>query len=473
MRDSTVKYRSLKPLVALGALIVGSLLGGLHAAEPTTDAPAVASLPPLECIRLLRSARIAETAGERENALSALREAADRFPNALIALIELRKFHERHTLPDEERDRLRARLAARLADPELPLPPGTLRQLVGDRELSVEQIEAVRRAATSRLEARPNDLELVEAIASLALRTERWPEARELYGRLLAQDGAMRHRATCISLSRRLERWDDVVELMRPMLEGDQKVAGEDGSGLLLSMGFIEALSKAGRYDELVADLNVLTSQVAENPWAAEPLRALLIEVAWTLHDRGEAAMAESVFRRMLKLDPQDAHARKVVLHLYSDEQEWAEHQRALDEQLADEEDPYALLQRGGELLAANAAQEALELLERAAASLPNEEMAWFNLGMAASRLERWERAAEVLERASELNAGRALTWLNRGAALQNLGRCDEAIVDLERGLELDASLYQTHFYLLMCYSAVGRHEDSAAARRRYDEQRP
>jgi tetratricopeptide (TPR) repeat protein len=136
------------------------------------------------------------------------------------------------------------------------------------------------------------------------------------------------------------------------------------------------------------------------------------------------------------------------------------------------ESDPSALAQEGASLLAAGDAAGAAELLRRAATALPDSELVWFNLGLAAARLEEWSTAETAFARASEINPDRADSSLQRGIALQKLGKCEEAVAACRRALERDAGLTSAHYYLSICYSELGDAAAAAEHLRLYDASR-
>ena len=103
---------------------------------------------------------------------------------------------------------------------------------------------------------------------------------------------------------------------------------------------------------------------------------------------------------------------------------------------------------------------------------MPDDEIAWFNLGLCAVRLEKWEAAATALGHAIRINPDRAELHLNRGIALQQLGDYPDAIASLNRALELDSSLEQSHYYLYLCYTALNDLPSANEHRKLYDASR-
>jgi tetratricopeptide (TPR) repeat protein len=229
---------------------------------------------------------------------------------------------------------------------------------------------------------------------------------------------------------------------------------------------YVTTLARLGRFDEMSAQLDRLAPGAAADENAIARYLNLLIEAGWALRDAGRDAEAEALFRRALALDPSSASARQVLLHLYGSAEERAAHETAVAERRALEEDPQALYEEGSQLLAAGDPATARDLLARAAPGLEGTrfaEAAWYNLGLAAFKLEQWPAAAEAFGEAVRLHPTRADAQFQLGYALHRAERCAEAIAPLEAALELAPGRNETHYFLAACHSALG---DAAAAAR-------
>ena len=120
---------------------------------------------------------------------------------------------------------------------------------------------------------------------------------------------------------------------------------------------------------------------------------------------RGDFSEAESIFRQVTEIDPNNAVAY-YNLGL------------ALSEQ--------------GKL------EKAIASYERAIELDPNDAVAYNNLGIALSEQGQLEKAIASYERAIELNPNYALAYNNLGYALQQQSRFEEAIQKYQRSLEID-----------------------------------
>ena len=447
-----VPRRSLRVLPLVLGLLLSTGAGRIEAQSDPPGGGMAVEVPPIDVVVALRRARIAEDAGDIADARLLLDTIARKHPKEVLPLIRLVAFHDAHDTGYEGLPSLRARLTERLADPALPLPARSLRYLVQERSLGVEQLAVlekrfVQRLATTEFLA-AEEVELRDALDVLYQRTDDLEKQRENLGRILQIEPTFRTRWTALGLDLRMERWEDALALVEQM-------ASEPNPAIAVPRIRLGLLAQLGRTEALLEALDAPDTDAALD---AE----LLYTVAWALEDAGESAGAESVWRRLVELDPEDAAAREALLYLHGS----LEEQRALAAAEAShwqaEEDPDALLERGTELLTTGDAAAALPLLERAAPHHPDSEMAWYNLGLAAQKLERWELVAEAFGRAAELNAQRVESFFNLGIALYELERCEEALAPLERTLELDPSRYQAHYYRGGCLGVLGRQDEAA-----------
>lgn len=433
--------------LALQLSVVLRLLGA-------EEAVGQGKLPPLELVRLMRMARLAEMENRHAEALELLRQAAETHPAELTPVIALWQYDGRNKLPAEEAAKLRQLLTTRLADAASPLPPGVLGYVLNDPDAGAEQLDLILQAASRRLEAAGDDFELLQAIAWLQSRLDRPEEARRSMGRMLAIRPSPELAWDCVWLDLELERWDDAARLLHDLV-GDEETSGYG------RMTYVEVLGKTGRHEELIRQLALMDKQgLTTGLEDRGTLADLLLQVAWDLRDLGQDAKAEAIFRKLLATDPTNAEARGAILHLYSSEEERQAQREALAQQWKAADDPHALLAEGSQLLAVGDAASAFDLLQRAAELQADSEVAWYNLGLAAMKLERWENAEQAFARAATLHPDRAETLLNQGISLYNLSRCPEAILTLERALSLKAPLPAAHYYLHHCHKALGHEQE-------------
>ena len=445
------------PIAALLAIGLMFLWPEARAAE---EATASTELPPVGCVRMLRAARGMLELGDKQGGVRLLRETVERFPDEVVALVALWDFHRQFGLPDDEAAQLRRILTERLADPESQLPPGVLQFLIGNPDADEEELKLLLQAAKSRL--KDDDDEMLRVVALLQSRLELPAEARETYGRLRDLEPSEILDWTCVRIDIELERWADAAAGLKPIVAGK-------GTSAISRLMYIDVLSRLGRHEEMLRQVEIL---FADKPGMIEMTQAILAEAAWNLRDAGKEAEAEAVFRKILAADPEHREARAAVLYLYGSDEELAAHRAALGSAGKAETDPYKLLEQGANLLAAGDAERAFDLLERASRGLPGEEIVWFNLGLAALKLEHWDIAEQALLQASKINPERVDSFLNRASALQKLERCVEAIEVLERALELAPDRNEAYYYLYACHAKLGNDAAAQEALRQYNARR-
>lgn len=427
-------------------------------------------LPPVACVEALRLARVEGASrgatAERTRLEAALAQPGCELP-ALLALVA------RLPGPGESEEGLaplRARLEARLENPAAEVPAGLLSAVarLPATDAQVESLLAAlerRRAALAaggRRLAAADDQELTRVAFELESRLERWPEARATLGRLLVLDGDE------LALARPRAR-SALASLGGP--GGGHRSAAEEPSAPVAYLRPLQVttLAHLGRFEEMVAAIERLPP---EDPIPAEssttPRTELLTEAAWALRDAGMDAEAESVFRRALAVRATHEEARAALLHLYGSAEERAAFAAATAARRAAEEDPQALYDEATALLVTGDAAAARELLARAAPALGGTVYAgaaWYNLGLAAFKLERWGEAADAFAEAGALEPQRVEIHYQLGIALHRAGRCAEAIAPLRRAAELQPERAATHYYLAECLEMNG--ERDAANRER------
>lgn len=453
------------------AATLGALTAGLAATGPllAQATPAVAGLPPIACVEAVRLARIAgaygDLAGLRERLEGALELSGCELP-ALAALLPLLRGG---AYPADRAAALRDRLTGRLQDPATELPEGMLTQLAqlpapADDDLLLSALEK-RLAGTPTPAARPAPpalLELLDVTASLQQRRGRSEAARETLGRLLGLDPSETVRWRALLLDFELARWPAAAELLASMVDAAD-------APVVLRELYVGALAHLGRYDEMLRQLDHLAEGITGSTTPPVKQAELLVTAAWALRDAGRAAEAEAIFRRALAVEPENQEAQLTLLHLYGTAEEKAAQAAVVAARRAAETDPVALFEEGSDLLGAGDAEGARNLLARAAPRLGGTnyaEPAWYNLGSAAFKLERWEEAASALAEAIAVNPGRTESHYKRGIALFHLERCKEAVPALRHTLELQPDKRDAHYYLASCYTKLG---DTKAAARELD----
>lgn len=451
--------------VPAALLLATALATASAAAQPVPVADG--ELPDAACLRLMRSARIAELGSRPDTETAWLKRARAECNEPTSALIALLRFHLRHPLPEDEIQQYRRDLIAVFDDPSSAPPPGVLEFIARDEEVDDTVLQAALALVERRLASGAVDPgRFLRLQALLQQRLRRRAEATATLYELHAMEPRNEELAwALLRLLNSQERWDAAANLLGEM--------AENGGPFIRSL-YARTLARAGRVDEANRQLEILASEVdredvlALNHYAAEVLAA-----AWSLRDSGRLDEAEDLFRLADEHAPSQGwpsvEAKGALVHLYGTVEQRAAYQEVVADRWQAVTDPQSLLNEGANQLASGNFDRAIELLTRAAGELGHLEAVWYNLGFAAYRAERWDEAWRALDRASELNDQRADTFFFSGLALVNLERCEQATPRLLRALELDPERRLAHYRLWVCYKSLGLEAEAAGHKAAYD----
>ncbi len=452
-------------LVSVAMLVAVSAVRSQDPAPTAAATPAV--LPPVECVRGMREARLAWQAGDRQKAMADLDRAVEACPDHVDPLLERLELHRK--LGDAagvEADL--ALLRARLADPARVPPEAAFARAVSDPGANVDELELIRARLTADLAAAETPRRLRQLVVVEA-RLGRNEDARATLTRLLAVDPSPEVRWAAVRLDVALERWGDAI----PELEA---LGGRSGtSSFSARLHLIHAYGAVGRTEDAMRTALALYGASGDlgSRFIREMVMQALLDAGWALHDRGDVEHAATVFRKVLEIDPDNTEARAVLELVYASPEARAAATAARDRALEREENPGIVLEEGARRLAVGDAAGAWDLLDRAARGLGDNELAWYDLGLAAVKLERWEAAAEAFGHAVRLDPTNPTSRLNLGTALARIGRCAEAVEVLEALLVDRPEAYQAHYWLGRCWAELGDAAKAAEAMERYQLARP
>jgi tetratricopeptide (TPR) repeat protein len=155
---------------------------------------------------------------------------------------------------------------------------------------------------------------------------------------------------------------------------------------------------------------------------------ARLLQEALKHHQAGRLSDAESLYKRIIKTDPNNANALSLL---------------------------------GTVTFARNQLAEAEKLYRRAIAANPNAAGAHFNLGNVLSSLGDDADALAAYDKAIALDPAFIDARLNKGALLQKLARSDEAMVEFRRLVAAAPHDVRGHYNLGQSSRALGRFEEA------------
>ena len=277
----------------------------------------------------------------------------------------------------------------------------------------------------SALRHSPNDANLLRLLGVSLTRQNRALEAERPLTRAvrLVPNFALAHENLADALVKQ-GKFDAAVQSLKTAIKHNPASAGAKRKvGELLAL-----TGHGGEADELF-----------EQSLAQDPDRAALVE-AMELNRQGETGKAEKIFRELLRRNPENVDALRLM----------------------------------GALCARKENYNDAEAFFRQATDLaPDFWMAWINLGAALNEQQKFGEAEIAYKRAVEIEPDSAFTLEKLGANSMHDGRLQESLVWLNKALELDPA----HFPSLLCLGHVlktlGRQREAIDAYRRCAAAKP
>lgn len=417
------------------------------------------SMPSEEQVRAVRAAWIAERLGDLATARRLFTEAGATWPDEPYLLDETLRFLDRTGGDPALTAGLRGRLEAALVDPARPLPLPIVRRRVIDPAARPAEIDALRANIVTRLVTLPSDPDLLEVLAGAQRRLQDEAGLGDTLRRLSAVRPSHALDWERLFLAQRARRWPEAKEILDRM-----ESAGDHSANVrFMRLPVIAHLQ----------GVEAVLAAVGDPPEGERRVAAgALQEIGWELWDEGRDADAERMFRRALALSPKDVHAAEVVTHLFASEEERAARSSSTAAAWDAVDNADRLLQEGTSRLVAGDAAGAYPFLQRAATALPNEPVAWYNLGLAAKKTERFAEAVTALTRALDLREDWPPALRALAEALAKTGDCAGAVVAAKRAGDLDAASADPFVTLYNCYQSMGDGRAAAAAKAEYERRK-
>jgi len=168
---------------------------------------------------------------------------------------------------------------------------------------------------------------------------------------------------------------------------------------------------------------------------ATANLRAQLLDVI-AVHQQGNIAQAIAGYREVLKIEPRQFDALRLLGAALLTDGQARESAAMLGKALAVRSDlPEAWSLHGDALMRLEQHADASRSYERALSLEPNRPLIWNNLGLQFHHLKQYEAALRCFDRAISLTPQLTEAWTNRGIALDELQRYEEAIESHRRAL--------------------------------------
>jgi len=190
-----------------------------------------------------------------------------------------------------------------------------------------------------------------------------------------------------------------------------------------------------------------------------------ILQNALALHQRGQLAEAERIYREILKLDPGDFDATHLLGVVFVQRGQLAEGERLIARAIElDPNEPNAPYNRGGVLVDLQRFDEASASYDRAIALKPDYAEAFGGRGNALKGLKRYDEALASYDKAIALKPDYAEAFSNRGNALQELGRFDEALASYDAAIALKPGYAEAFSNRGVCLEKLKHFDDALAS---------
>ena len=190
----------------------------------------------------------------------------------------------------------------------------------------------------------------------------------------------------------------------------------------------------------------------------------LILNQAISLHQRGQLAEAERLYKQVLAAAPQTYQIAYLYALLLYQAQRLKDALGAADRAIKlNPEATEAQLLRGAILQALGQYDDAAKSFARVTARQPQNAEAWYNQGVALAAQGRHENAVAAFDRSLQVRAD-AAAWNSRGSSLHALGRNDEALESCDKALVLMPNFANALYNKGTVLLALSRFEEAAQA---------
>lgn len=186
------------------------------------------------------------------------------------------------------------------------------------------------------------------------------------------------------------------------------------------------------------------------------------LQQALALHQKGQLAEAQTLYDRVLQLQPENFDAQHLsgLIAAQSGNParavEWINRALAINPDHAD-----AHANKGNALRKLGQFEPALASYDHAIRLRPGHAETHFNRGIALKELGKYELAIGSYDQAISLNPGFLAAYANRGVALAALGRHEPAIASFDCANNLQSGISYTHLHRGISLHALGRHREA------------
>ena len=178
--------------------------------------------------------------------------------------------------------------------------------------------------------------------------------------------------------------------------------------------------------------------------------------------DAGNYSQAETIFRQVIRINPQDAIAYNNLGNALSDQGKLEEaitnYQKAIQ---LDPKDASAYNNLGIALSDQGKLEEAITNYQKAIQLNPKDASAYNNLGIALSDQGKLEEAITNYQKAIQLDPKYAIAYYNLGIALYLQGKLEEAITNYQKAIQLNPKYAIAYYNLGIALYLQGKLEEA------------
>ena len=190
-----------------------------------------------------------------------------------------------------------------------------------------------------------------------------------------------------------------------------------------------------------------------------------LLQQAQSLHQAGQLAEAEGLYRQVLAQVPPNFQLQHRLALVQYQQQRHGDALASVTAALAiNPEAPESLALKGILLAAAGHGNDALALFDRALALKPDLPDALYNRALLRTLTGRPKDALIDFDRLVALAPTHAEAWVNRGVALQQMGKLAEAVASYDRAIALRPAHLHAWLNRSTALQALGRFAQSLAS---------
>jgi tetratricopeptide (TPR) repeat protein len=180
------------------------------------------------------------------------------------------------------------------------------------------------------------------------------------------------------------------------------------------------------------------------------------IQIAVEHHQAGRLADAESIYWRVLEVDPENRDALHLLGLIAHQTGNYELAVQLIGRAILRGPDPHFLNNRAAALQLLGRYDEALADYDTAIALKPDYVEALGNRGIVLQKLARFQEALASYDQALAINPGYVDALSNRGDTLQQLGRYDEALASYAKALAINPDHANAHFNAGQCRLLLG-----------------